>query len=629
MIPALLTAFLLMTVIAAAQVQAQSTPGSPQSFVPTIQQPILPTTPPKEPPKKGVLEEEGMPRRGGPFLPEEEEEEVLSSFEEYIQGETSLILSTDLRQFGYELFKETSETFLPSDTVPVTSDFVLGPGDEVRVSLWGKISGEFLVPVDRDGNINLPQIGIIHLAGLTFSEAKSVLQKELSRHYRSSEVQMNVSMGSLKSIRVYVVGRVKKPGAYTLSSLSTATHALFASGGPSKIGTMRDIQVKRNGETIAHLDLYDFLIRGDKTSDIRLMSEDVLFVPAVGPLVGIAGHVKNPAIFETEAGTRLSGLLELAGGLTPLAYKGRIQVQRIENNANRTIFEGNLLDMESDTDQDFPVLNGDLVKIFSILQTTDWKQYRAVQIIGEVRLPGEYIVEKGETLSELIERAGGFTDKAYLTGAVFTRRSVKDLQQTQLQESINRLEQQLLSQSATMIETAISAQSAEQQRLAMEQRRSLIVKLRAAEAKGRIAIDIRPLQKLRGSSSDIILEDGDTLSVPERPQQVQVIGSVYNQTAFIHDGDASVSNYLKKAGGLTKDADEDEIYVLKVNGTAISKRESSGLFSGGLMSSRLDPGDTIVVPEKIERIAWLREFKDITQILYQIAVAAGVLIVVF
>ena len=200
------------------------------------------------------------------------------------------------------------------------------------------------------------------------------------------------------------------------------------------------------------------------------------------------------------------------------------------------------------------------------------------------------------------------------------------MQQIQVEESVDRLERQMISQSARTIETALTTEEAEQQRAVLEQRRALISKLRLAEAKGRLSIVLDDLDRFEGSPYDIVLEDEDMIIVPEKPQHIQVIGSVYNQTAFVYDPQGTVSTYISKAGGLTRDADKNEMYILKVDGSAVSKRAAGGFLSSWGV---LDPGDTIVIPEKIEKIAWLREIKDITQILYQLAVTAGVLIVTF
>lgn len=640
-----------------------------------------------------------------------------------------LYISTEIKQFGYNLFERPPSTFAPVDTVPVGPDYILGPGDEVRVAIWGKVNAESTSTLDKDGKIHLPTIGILHLAGLTFEEAKALIEKEFSRYY--TDLKINISMGRLRSIQVFVVGNANKPGSYTLSSFSTIINALFASGGPNKVGTMRDIQLKRNGRTLTSLDLYDLLLKGDKTRDMRLLPEDVIFIPPVGPLVGVAGNVKVPAIYELKGGERVLDVMEMSGGINSISFKNRLQILRIEDGKDQTLIEMNLSEIGKDKENNIPLKDGDLLKIFPVSQTVEkvvhisgavkssgtygfksgmtlrdlltysggllryangeeaeltrvtispegpktervivelrkvlegdpqdniplkeddylfvrtvpeWELYRTVTLSGEVKFPGTYTINKGETVSSLIERAGGYTDKAYLKGAVFTRESVRVLQQKQLEESIDRLEQEILSQAARTIETALTAEEAQQQKAVAEQRRGLIAKMRSAKAKGVVSIKLDRLDRFKKSPYDIPLDDGDTLSIPEKPHQIQVIGAVYNPTAFVYNPGWTVDSYLKYAGGLTRNAEEDDIYILKMDGTAISKREWGGIsnvrwdtenrrwLSGGFMSSTLDPGDTMVIPEKIERIVWLREIKDLTQILYQIAVTAGVLIVAF
>ena len=639
----------------------------------------------------------------------------LSAFEEYIQKNSSDKVSSAIMQFGYELFQQSPNTFAPVDIVPVGPDYLLGPGDEIRITLWGKVNAEHPTIIDRDGKISLPQIGILHLAGLSFSEAKTFLETELSRYYKTSEVKMNVSMGRLRSIRVFVVGKAQKPGSYTLSSFSTLINALFAAGGVSKTGTMRDIQVKRNGETLVHFDMYDFLLKGEKTNDIRLMPEDVIFIPTIGPLAAVAGDVRSPAIYELKEEMSLQSFIEMAGGLNEIAFNGRIQISRIVDHVQQITVESNLEEIKT---KEIKVRPGDFIKVFSVVQdkktvrlsgavhregeyaaspgmtikdliamagglkeyaysaeaeltritptpegpkiekrdvflekalegipgenillkendylfvkaVPEWAMYKTVEIVGEVKFPGNYTVKKGERLSSLIERAGGFTDKAYLKGSMFTRVSVRKLQQAQLDEAIDRLQRQVLSRSATATQAALTPEDVLQQKATLEQKNALIEKMKAAKAKGRVTINLTDLGELKGSPSDLLLEEGDSLIIPERSQHVQVIGSVYNQTAFIYNPRTTVAGYLNEAGGLTDDAEESDLYVLKVDGSAVSKKAQGGFFGGGLLSSNLNPGDTIVVPEKIERVSWLKEVKDVTQILFEIAATAGIVIKVF
>jgi polysaccharide export outer membrane protein len=644
--------------------------------------------------------------------------DVLAAGFKILGIKSPLSVSTDLRQFGYDLFRQSPSTFAPVEKVPVGPDYVIGPGDEIRIAVWGKIEGQWNVVVDRDGNIALPKIGILGVTGLKFNELKELLQMEFSKYYTGFE--MNVSMGALRTIRVYVVGNAEKPGAYTVSSLSTLINALFEAGSPSKTGTLRDIQVKRNHDTVVHFDMYDFLLKGDKTKDIRLMPEDVIFIPSIGPLVGIAGSVNNPAIYELKRETTISQLIEMASGLGDIAFKGRVQINRIVNNNRQIVFESDLAEAKG-----MKVQGGDVVKIFTVVQDKrlvrisgavqregkygfkpgmmvkdlismagglkyyayskeaeltrihvtekglrtekiiiplekaladdpegnillkeddylfvrtipEWQIYQTVTIAGEVKFPGIYTIKKGESLSSLIERAGGFTDRAYLKGSVFTRERVRQLQQKQLDEMVERLERELLGMGGAEISTALSQEETQIKESEIRQKREFIKGLKKIKTIGRMVLKIDVPEQLKNTPYDIELEESDSLFIPADSHSVQVIGSVYNQTAFVYDRDWSICKYIDLAGGYTENADEKRVYVLKVDGTAVRPQSSFLGISWSRDSNRwevggqeLDPGDTVVVPEKLEKIAWMRDIKDITQILYQIAVTAGVLLVAF
>jgi len=678
-----------------------------------------PTIEKKQPPPSQSLQPSGQGGGTG-VLPAEESPAAPSEFEKYISGKVSLKVSTNLKQFGYDLFRRVPSTFAPVENVPVGPGYVIGPGDEIKVSIWGRVEGQWDVVVDRDGNISIPKVGTLGVSGLKFSELKRLLRKQFSKYYTGFE--MNVSMGSLRTIRVYVVGNARRPGVYTLSSLSTLINALFEAGGPSKTGTMRAIQVKRNGKTVVSFDMYDFLLKGDKTKDIRLMPEDVIFIQPVGPLVAIAGSVNNPAIYELKGRTTILQLIKMAGGLNDVAFRGRVQIERIIDNSRQVVFESDLQEIRN---KDIAVQAGDVVKIFQVvkderivrlagavqregdygfrpgmtvrdlismagglkyyaydkeaeltrihitsegpvtekimvnlkkalagdpdsnipLQENDylfvraipeWKLYQTVEIKGEVRFPGTYTIKKGERLSSLIERAGGFTDKAFLKGAVFTRKRVEALQQRQIDVMIDRLERELLSAGTARVATAASSQEARLMQIETEQKRQFIAKLRTIRAKGRVAIQLETPDKLRGTRYDLELEDGDSIYIPTDPQTVQVIGSVYNQTAFVYEKGRNAGYYISLAGGYTENADDGNVYILKANGSAIKVSRSGFGLSWNSEYSRWDvgagqveSGDTIVVPEKLEKIAWMRNIKDITQILYQIAVTSGVLIATF
>ena len=485
---------------------------------------------------------------------------------------------------------------------------------------------------------------------------------------------------------------------------------------------MRDVQLKRRGKTVARFDIYDFLLKGDKTRDIRLMPEDVIFIPSVGPLVAIAGNIKNPAIYELKGESKLSDVLSMAGGLTATAFKGRVQVQRIENHKFRTIFEGDLIDIDRHLEKDFVVQDGDLVKVFAVVDTKntimisgpvanpgeygitpgvtrirdiialsggtlyyaskdaeltrikvtqsgpqterlpidlsravqgdpqhnitmeindylfirsvpEWDLYKTVTVGGEVKYPGVYTVQKGERLSSLLERAGGYTDKAYLRGAVFTRVRVRELQQKNLEEVSVRLERELLSAGASQMSAAISREEIEAKRAEYEQKQKFIDTLKRLKATGRFTIRLAHLRLLKGSEYDIELEEGDILHIPSAINVVNVAGSTMFQGSFLYSENLSYKDYIEMSGGYTRNADESNVFILKADGSAMkpkssifwnSNRSRWEIAALGETVKEVEPGDTVVVPEKIERVAWLRDIKDITQILANVALTAGV-----
>jgi protein involved in polysaccharide export with SLBB domain len=263
---------------------------------------------------------------------------------------------------------------------------------------------------------------------------------------------------------------------------------------------------------------------------------------------------------------------------------------------------------------------------------------RVATISGEVRFPGVYPVQKGEVLSSLLERAGGFTERAYLKGSVFTRESAKAVQQDRMDRLIKQLEESMLTKAEQTISiNAADTEAAKAQQISLETKKELITKLRAAKIDGRVVIKLVPLEQFKSSKYDLELEKGDSLVVPETPNIVTVIGEVFNTTALLYEKDRTVGYYLGRVGGMTKEADKKEVSVIKADGSVISmaQRGSQGVswdseshrwFFGGFLNVRLDPGDTIIVPRKMDKYLWLRTTRDITQVLFQIALTAGVVL---
>lgn len=309
--------------------------------------------------------------------------------------------------FGASLFAgDVPSTFAPVDDIPVAPDYVIGPGDELRLQVWGQVNQEGSFVVDRTGAISVPQMGTVHVSGQRYDQLSDFLKAQFGRVYRN--FNLNVNMGQLRSIQVFIVGQARRPGSYTISSLSTLLNALFASGGPMPQGSVRDIQVKRGAETIVHFDLYDLLLHGDKSKDIVLSPGDVIFSPAVGPQVALLGSVNNAAIYELKkdpaSATTVSDLLELAGGRTSSAAGTQVRLERIVNHQVLSI-----LDVDLGSTAGAVLQGGDMVSVTSIVD--HFKD--AVTLRGNVANPGRYVWHTGMRVSDLIPNKDSLVTRNY------------------------------------------------------------------------------------------------------------------------------------------------------------------------------------------------------------------------
>lgn len=640
----------------------------------------------------------------------------MAEFERFLTGSLPEEQLTRIHRYGSEFFRTAPSTFAPDEAAPVRPDYVIGPGDQIRIDVWGMVEGSWTVTVSRDGTITIPRVGVIGVAGLDFEQLQDVLDEQFSRFY--SNYEMSVTLGALKNIKVYVVGNARKPGGYTISSLSTLVNALLVSGGPNDSGSMRNIQVKRGGKVITNFDLYDLLMKGDKTKDIRLMPEDVIFIPTVGPQAAITGNVRRPAIYEMKKPVSVNDLIEMAGGMTSTGFRGRIQLMRVIDRQYRTMLEGNLEAISRDSLKGMTLQDGDYLRLFSVVerqsivhvsgpvakpgkfavaqgvtrvsdvihwaggllyyaadeaeitrvdvtergpQTTrikvslgaalegnpvhnialqmndyifvravpDWQLYKQVAVYGEVTYPGVYTIGPGERLSSLIERAGGFSVNAYTRGAIFTRESVKKAQQQQIDEMVQRFEKDLLAVGLNELSSALTADETRMLQMEAQQKSRLLDALRNTRATGRITTMIAAPRVLRGSAYDIELEHGDKLYVPRNPSTVQVIGAVLNPSSFVFDKNLSYKQYILMAGGYSREASPERIYVLKADGTAMRTKESARgttpwvkEFNQDIEWNLIEPGDAIVVPQKIESYRGLRQTRDYIDIIYKVAVTA-------
>lgn len=652
----------------------------------------------------------------------------------------------ELRPFGTELFAGPREVSPPND-IASAEDYILGPGDNLIVVLWGQVEKEYQLTVDREGKIFIPRLGELIAWGKTLGDFEQQLKKKFSGVY--SRFDMTVSLGKIRSIRIYLTGEVRRPGAYTVSSLTSLFNALYLAGGPTDNGSMRDIRLMRNGERVAGADLYKFLLEGDNSSDIRLESGDAIFVPVAGPRVAVRGKVHREAIYELTEGQTALDLLALAGRPTADAYLDRVMLDRIAGRGEWEVLDLNLntdkpdsvvdmplldgdrltvfsvfemktnmvsvfgmvkhpgyyersdssrvsylidrselqpydvylkranlfrrhtdwrtevidIDLESilngDTDQDILLKDGDSLHIYSvrdvawqryvyiegevknpgryhlhdnmsvsdlvflagsykrgastlraevaridslgevslqyvglrgseaervILEEEDhvyirrvpqWQIHRTVYLEGEVAYPGEYILaSRDETLYDLITRAGGITDQAFPEGTIFERHSIGENLQRQ---NIPRL----LKRSTPLREDSLGNIS-----------RQMLFEYEP-QSMNRIVLDVNEILTNGGGPGDIKLEPGDRIFIPTRPSGISVLGAVGSNGTIAFKRGKKVKYYLKRAGDFTRDADKDELRLIRPNGE---------VFSGGDARGRhVEIGDVVVVPTKIKK----------------------------
>lgn len=761
-----------------------------------------------------------------------------------------------LKPYGYDLFVGSPTTFAPVTEIPIPNDYTLGPGDVLRLQLWGKENQQLELPVSRDGTISFPQSGPQAVAGLTFDQARQQIKKRVSEQYIG--VQASVSLGELRSMRVFVLGEARNAGSYTVSSLSTITNALYVSGGIKRTGSLRKIQHKRDGKLVGELDLYDLLLAGDTSDDNRLQPGDVIFIPPVGDRVGIDGEVYRPALYELKNDTNLQELVNLAGGLTPQAYPQLVRIERNNDDFLRIIAEANLTtpkgrqakvkpgdrievasisditgqyvevkgaatrpgryawvpgmrvssviqsldndllreadkryaaivrtDPETDTvsvlnlrlreamdnpggENDILLQEKDQFLIFAdegkvsaksqdqsdtmtkrsasdngastrannlsgtnseegnevdysrfsrealfapvlqrlkaqakpgapqqTIQVTgpvrypgeyplpasrqvsdaiyvagglkdsaslytaelarfgvdeegtgetriislnleavmkgqasaalksrdrlliksipEFAQAKTIELDGEVRYPGQYTIRNGETLRDVIERAGGLTDNAFPEVAIFTREKLRQLEAQRLREAEERLQGDLVG--IQLEGDDFGGQNAER----TQQVQDLLEEVQDSRPVGRMVIN---LAAVVGSDDyqPIRLQDGDILTVPTIPQAVSVFGEVQFPTSHLHSKGLTVDDYLERSGGPTRQADEERVYVVKADGSVMLP-EKSRWFGG--RSQQLAPGDTIIVPIDVDRLNQLELWSNVSQIVYQMALGAA------
>jgi protein involved in polysaccharide export with SLBB domain len=364
----------------AASSSSQAAPQAPAAAPPQVPAVLL---------EEHAATQANAPKSPQPAIPNPAVKNVeLTDFQRLVEES----LGKPLPIYGASLFENVPSTFAPVDHIPVTADYVIGPGDELMIRAWGQIDLDVHARVDRNGNIFLPKVGSVGVAGLRYAQIENFMRSHIGRIYQNFD--LNVTMGELRSIDIYVVGQATRPGRYTVSSLSTLTNAIFASGGPSPHGSMRQIQLKRGGAVVTTFDLYDLLLNGDKSKDVVLRPEDVIYVSPNGPQVAVGGQINVPGIYELKTETKLSDVIRLSGGLTNTAFGGQVYVEHIVNRRVHSVEEVPL----DATGLAHPLADGDIVNFTAVSP----KFENSVTLRGNVAQPGRYPWHSGMRISDLI-----------------------------------------------------------------------------------------------------------------------------------------------------------------------------------------------------------------------------------
>lgn len=665
-----------------------------------------------------------------------------NQFQKFVQQATGSALPL----FGASLFNNPG-AYSADSAAPAPNEYILGPGDEVRLQIWGTFdfSGSFVL--DRNGQINLPKVGVVTLIGVQLKDLEAVLFKKVGTVFNN--VSLNATLGKLRGISVYVVGQAYQPGTYNLSSLGTLVNALFVSGGPSEKGSMRHIELKRGGRTITTFDLYDFIAKGDKSKDVALMPGDIIMIPPAGKRMALVGATDHAGIYEFKNGDKLRDVLALGGGLSTLAshqdaFAERINPQdpktprkvqslqlnaqgldtvledgdvitllpispafanavtlqgsvaqavkypwaanmritdlipdtaalispeyftrknnlaialdasaaaktissRVSNSLSQINWEYALIErldrkqlrtevipfnlgkavLQKDPAHNLVLLPGDVVTILSSsdVQLPVDRKTNLVRIEGEVMSPGVYQTLPGETLPQLLKRVGGLTQQAYIYGTEFTRESVRKQQQDNLDQVVRRLEAQGATSGATLAANLTgdrASQAATLQQQQQQQIQAQIARLKALKSKGRVSLELDADKPIFPS---LPIEDGDAILVPTLPSFVAAAGSVNNDNVFIYRPGKTVADVLMSAG-LNEDSEPSEAFVLRADGSILGRKSAGWLsrFEG----TKLMPGDTVVVPSKVDRESGynfiLRGLRDWTQIFSNLGIGAA------
>ena len=501
-------------------------------------------------------------------------EKDLLDLERRLATEENLTINEELRLYGADFFNTFQTSFMPINEPNPDSGYMLDVGDILQIQLVGKNDyiEDFLI--SSDGSINLPDIGKIIVAGLSLNDTSMLIKSKVNSAFISTEAF--ISLSEIRDVNILVTGNAQNPGIYTLTGNSNILHAISASGGISEFGSLREINLIRDNIIIETLDVYDLLIEGQYNLNKRLRSGDVVFVEARKNIITIDGAINRPAKYEALDDQKLINIIEYANGINRIADFENISLERLVDGLLKTIQVPN--------DSYFNAINvqdGDSIYIREY-------PYRQAKISGAVLKPGSYTMAAGETINNLIEKAGGYTENAYQFGAIYLNEDAK---------KVNELSKEILYQD--FLDNIIAAS---QQNIGADLTPvvRLTDELNKVEPNGRVVIDL-----LNNLTIDLYnIKEGDELIIPERSNVVYVYGETSTEGAVMYVDNQDVEYFVEKSGGYKKFADNESIYILHPNGESQLYRSKRNIFERSPKSEiRIYPGSIIFVPRELDESA--------------------------
>jgi len=499
-------------------------------------------------------------------------EEDLKLLEEKLR-ESDGVDEDELIVFGSDFFSTYQSTFMPINEPNASTAYILGYGDILEIQFIGQLDSIDSYTIKRDGSINLPDIGQIKLAGLSLNGAIELIEARVNSTFIGTETF--ISLTNVRDVNVLVSGNAYNPGIYTISGNSNMLHALSVAGGINDTGSYRQINLIRDQKVIETLDMYDILITGLYSSKLPLKSGDIIFVGPVKKMISIDGAIKKPAKYELLDDQNLSEVINFANGITADADLKNIFLDRI--------IDGKIKSLPINTIKQFDSIvakDGDKIYIRKF-------SFRSVNIQGAVLKPGTYQMSEGESISDLLSKAGGFTQNAYLRGAIYENQEAL---------LINKMAKDILYEE--FIDNIITV--SQKNPMAQYDLTSVIQltqDIKNSSPNGRVVIDL--LDEV--SSESLVLKDGDSLTIPEKQDHIYIYGEVSYEGALKFDSSMNLRSYVNKAGGLKEAADQNAIYVLHPNGDTQRSFLKKSLFQNKPdQDLEIYPGSVIFIPRAID-----------------------------